>query len=115
MQLLCVLLYIIVLDENGKANHFEWLLFENSTVVWHTVRCVSGVVWEGISQNGLTGEAKAGGVKESGFTRLIVHFYLGLQNIFMLQYLDLRKTGEAEAGKSLSKRAPKMVPLLDVY
>ena len=62
----------------------------------------------------MTGEAKAGGVKESGFTRLIVHFYL-LQNIFMLQYLDLRKTGEAEAGKSLSKRAPKMVPLLDVY
>jgi len=38
--------------------------------------------------------------KKTGFTWLLVHFSPSLQNGFTLQCLDLRKTGETEAGKN---------------
>ena len=59
-------------------------------------------------QNGFTGEAR-----KTGFSRLLVHFNPGLQNGFMLQYLDLRKIDEVEAGISRAKEAlsiPTTVP-----
>ena len=56
-------------------------------------------------QNGFTGEAKAGEARKTGFSRLLVHFNPGLQNVFTLQCLDLRKIDEAEAGISRAKEA----------
>ena len=56
-------------------------------------------------QNGFTGEAKAGEARKTGFSQLLVHFNSGLQNGFTLQYLDLRKIDEAEAGISRAKEA----------
>jgi len=58
-------------------------------------------------QNGFTDEAKAGEVRKTDFFRLLVHFNPGLQNGFTLQYLDLRKIDEAEAGISHAKEALK--------
>ena len=49
-------------------------------------------------QNGFTGEAR-----KTGFSRLLVHFNLGLQNGFMLPCIDLRKINKAEAGISRAK------------
>ena len=51
-------------------------------------------------QNGFTGEAR-----KTGFSRLLVHFNPGLQNGFTLQWLDLHKIDEAEAGISRAKEA----------
>ena len=56
-------------------------------------------------QNGFTGEAKAGEAKKTTFSRLLVHFNPGLPNGFTLQYLDLRKIDEAEAGINRAKEA----------
>ena len=56
-------------------------------------------------QNDFTGEAKAGEARKTGFSRLLVHFSPGLQNGFMLQCLDLRKIGKAEADISRAKEA----------
>jgi len=56
-------------------------------------------------QNGFTGETKAGEARKTGFSWLLVHFNLGLQNGFTLQCLDLRKIDEAEAGISRAKEA----------
>ena len=39
------------------------------------------------------------------FFLLLVYFNFGLQNGFTLQYLDLRKINEAEAGLSRAKEA----------
>jgi len=60
-------------------------------------------------QNSFTGEAKAGEVRKTIFSRLLVHFNPGLQNGFTLQYLDLRKIHEAEA---VINRAKKAIPIV---
>jgi len=56
-------------------------------------------------QNGFTGEAKAGEARKTGFSRLLVHFNLGLQNGFTLQCLDLCKIDEVEADINRAKEA----------
>ena len=56
-------------------------------------------------QNGFTGEAKAGEVRKTGFSRLLVNFNPSLQNDFTLQCLDLRKIDETEASISRAKEA----------
>ena len=62
-----------------------------------------GAVWKlRLSQNGFTGEAT-----KNDFIQLLVSFYPDLQNTFkfILQYLDLRETDEADAGRSSTERA----------
>jgi len=51
-------------------------------------------------QNGFTGKAR-----KIDFSRLLVYFNPGLQNGFTLQYLDLRKIDEVEAGINRAKEA----------
>jgi len=60
-------------------------------------------------QNGFTDEAKSGETRKTGFSWLLVHFNLGLQNGFTLQCLDLRKIDEAESGISHAKKALRCV------
>ncbi|MDP1033970.1 hypothetical protein Q6314_27065, partial [Klebsiella pneumoniae] len=57
----------------------------------------------GFSRNGFTSEIKAGEANNSGFTQLLVHFSLSLQNDFTLQCLVVCKTGEAEVEMSPSQ------------
>lgn len=56
---------------------------------------------EGFSRKGFTRKDKAGEAKEN---RLLIYFYLGLQNNLTSQYLSLRKIGETKVGKSSPKR-----------
>ena len=53
----------------------------------------------GLCQNGFTGEAKAGETKKN-----LASPSTSLYNNFTLQYLDLRKTGEAETKISYAKQ-----------
>ena len=53
-------------------------------------------IWEGFAKNISPVKSNL----KSSFTWIIFQFYAGLQNSFVVQYLDLHKIGEAEADKN---------------
>ena len=70
----------------------------------HVVIQVFETIWEGFAKNISPVKSNL----KSSFTWIIFQFYAGLQNSFVVQYLDLHKIGEAEVWISSRKQPPKV-------
>ena len=89
--------------ESLKEDHEELGMAHKNLEKAHSSLLKPPLAW--LIQNGFTGEAKAGEARKTGFFWLLAYFNLSLQNGFTLQFIDLRKIDEAEAGISRAKEA----------